>query len=125
MQEVPEQNEKELTASFTDEVSALVEEEKRLGKTAHFSQDFNPEELTQEDELVWKKVQGRTITRNEIEEYRKSLLDPETGNSRSDVSPSRWTFYEFVANKGGAIAMERELAGITNKPEGKNQSIYS
>ena len=80
---------------FHEEIEALKQAEIVEGKTAHLrktqtSSEISPNELTDEDRVVWEKLQDKELSRNEFEEYR--LHATKEGNG------SRIQFAAFIGN---------------------------
>lgn len=107
-----EQRKKDTTAglrAFIREISELYELEKREEKTAHFSNsNFNPEELTEVDQLVWEKIKNGSFTRDDLRTYRADILDLQTKRPKQGVPSSRDTFLSFIENKAVGILMKQD-----------------
>lgn len=97
--------------SFIAEIAEMKRKNREKGTPAHLFK-VNPEELTPEDLGAWEKIKNETIQREDVEAYKKSLLN-EKNNPKEGVSESRYEFLNFIRNRAASIFIDRE-----NKKEG-------
>lgn len=75
---------------FREEIQELQTKEKVGGETVHF-EALDVAELTGEDMKMWERYKDRTLTEEDFEKYKESVL--KGGNK------SRQYFVGFLANK--------------------------
>ena len=109
-------NNREALEAFIREIGGIYEEEKRDGTPAHFlNSNFNPRDLTLEDKRIWDKVRDESITREDFNAYRESIIDPRTRNVKGDIAYSRYTFSAFIENKATPVIGMREAKETKEK----------
>lgn len=102
------ENPEQKLKNFKEEIRRIVEEEREGGKTAHFPEPIDVEELLPEDLEIWDKIWNETITQEEITQYRKSFLD-NNGEVKEGMSVSRMRFVAFASNKAGPVIMMKGM----------------
>jgi len=75
----------------------------------HFD-DISPEFLTEEDRIIWSKIKNQTLTRPELEAYRRQL-DEELKTASAEVKKSRLAFQALAANKAIFISQKEAEVG--------------
>lgn len=92
---------------FRQEISAIKARDLQNKGPAHLF-EVNPDELIEEDMIMWQKIKDESITAEDIDDYRMAILD-EDGNLREGVSESRYDFYAFIVNKAMVLLLNRQL----------------
>jgi len=80
---------------FQEEIREVAEKE----TAAHFKHGvFNPEELTEEDRIVWEKVKDGTVNREDLNTYYGSV---------GEESETRKVFMAFINNKAMLVFFKK------------------
>ena len=90
-------NENQSLKEFQEEIKEVAEKE----TAAHFKHGtFNPEELTEDDRIIWEKVKDETVSREDLDTYRESV---------GGESETRRVFLAFINNKALVVFLAREI----------------
>jgi hypothetical protein len=82
-------------------------------ETRELDPDFDPSKLTEDDWAIWKKIKDGTITLEEFNAYRPSVValdDKDPGRK------SRMIFVEFAGNKAMNAIFEHVFPGKRKEP---------
>lgn len=95
-----QEREKTLLEKFQQEIQMIKEaEEKGELETGHFIlKEFNIEDLTEEDRLIYKELKNGTLTKEKLREYRAAIPEGRT---------MRVNYAAYVANKLGIELMKK------------------
>jgi hypothetical protein len=102
--------------NFRKEIRDVVVKERKPGQTAHYPESMDADELTPGDLEIWEKIKNETITKEEMTQFKDSLLD-EAGYPREGVSPGRLKFMAFFNNKAGGIITMKEVRKMQMKKQ--------
>lgn len=94
---------------FRIEIASLIRVEAAGGWRQYIDlKDVNPDELTDEDALIYYSARNETITREIFRQYEEKFVDSE-GEPREGVSQSTAHFIRFMSNRINPLLVRKWL----------------
>lgn len=119
--ETEEARRKEEMRRFVQEIATLRRVDEAGGWRVVHLKDVNPHELTYEDSLIYRSARNETVTSEEFEEYKRKIIDQETGEPRKGISQNRLNFLAFIANRINLFLLRKEQEKKEREKKGRMQ----